>query len=203
MLDEHHRDLLGLPELPDLVDHAPALFGAHAGGGLVEQQHLGIEHQRQRDIEQLLVAMRQRRRGPVALAGEPEQFHRVLGAIAGFGQRKPSMHHAGAALIGADGGQHRLLHRERRENAGDLEGAADAVAHDLGRRAPGQIDAIEQDLAGIRLQRAGDQIEERALARAIGADDGGQRTVGEIERDVVGRLDAAEGFRERANLQHG
>ena len=186
-----------------LVDHAPALFGAHAGGRLVEQQHLGFEHQRQRDIEQLLVAMRQRRRGAVALAGQPQQFHRVLGAVAGLGQRKAPMQHAGAALIGADRGQHGLVHRQRRKNARDLKRAADAVAHDLGRRAPGHIDAVEQDLTGIRLQRAGDQVEERALAGAVRADHGGERTVGKIERDVVGRLDAAERFGEPADLQHG
>ena len=42
-----------------------------------------------------------------------------------------------AALIGADGGQHGLLHRQRRKDARDLERPADAVAHDLGRRAAG------------------------------------------------------------------
>ena len=68
---------------------------------------------------------------------------------------------------------------------------------------PAMIDAIEQDLAGIRSQCAGDQVEERALAGAIGTDHGGERTVGEIERDIVGRLDAAERFGKRAYLQHG
>ena len=97
----------------------------------------GIEHQRQRDIEQLLVAMRQRRRGAVALAGQAQQFHRVLGAVAGLGQREAPVQHAGAALVGADGGQHGLLHRERGKDARDLKRPADAVAHDLGRRTSG------------------------------------------------------------------
>ena len=88
MLDEDDRDLLALPEFPDLVDHPPAFFGAHAGGRLVEQQQLRIEHQRQCDIEQLLIAMRQCRRGAVALVGEPQQLHGIFGAAAGFSERK-------------------------------------------------------------------------------------------------------------------
>ena len=38
---------------------------------------------------------------------------------------------ADAALVGADRGEHGLLDRERGKDAGDLEGAADAVTHDL------------------------------------------------------------------------
>ena len=61
---------------------------------------------------------------------------------------------------------------------------------------PADVDAVEQDRPESGPQRAGDQIEERALAGAVGADHGGERTVGKVERDIVGRLDAAEGFRE-------
>jgi hypothetical protein len=77
------------------------------------------------------------------------------------------------------------------------------VAHDLGRRPPGHVDAVEQDLAGVRLQRAGDQVEERALAGAVGADHRGERAVSEVERDIVRRLDAAECFGKGTYLQHG
>ena len=115
VLDEHDRDLLPLPKLMDLVDHPPALFGPHAGGGLVEQQHLRIEHQRERDIEQLLVAMRQRRRDPVALAGKTKYLHRMFGTVAGFGEREAPMQQAGTALIGADRRQHRFMHGKRWE----------------------------------------------------------------------------------------
>src|SRR6185369_4260154 len=66
-----------------------------------------------------------------------------------------------------------------------------------------KFNAIEQNGAGIRLQRAGDQVEERALAGAVRADHGRERAVGEFERDVVRRLDAAERFGKPADLQHG
>lgn len=192
VLNEHHRDLLPLPEFIDLIDHAPALFGAHAGGWLVEQQNLRIEHQRQRDVEQLLVAMRKRRRGSVALAGEPQHLHGIFGAIAGFGQRKASVQYAGPALIRANRGQHGFMHRERGKNTGDLEGAADAMPNDVWWRATRQIHAIEQDAAGVGLQRTRDQIEKRALAGAVGADHRSQGSIRKIQCDVLGCLDAAE-----------
>src|SRR5262249_20145759 len=107
------------------------------------------------------------------------------------------------SLVGTDGSEHGLLHRERGEDARDLEGASDAVAYDLRRREPGKLDAVEPDLARVRPQGAGDQVEERALARAVRADHGGERAVREIERDVVGRLHAAKGLCEVADLQHG
>jgi hypothetical protein len=66
------------------------------------------------------------------------------------------------------------------------------MTYNIWRRPPGQVEAVEQDLAGVRPQRAGDQVEERALAGAVGADHGGERTIGEVERDIVRRLDAAE-----------
>ena len=204
MLDEHDRDLLRFPELPDLVDHAPALFGAHAGGRLVEQQHFWIEHQRQRDIEQFLVAMRQRRRGTVALAGKAEQFHGVLGAVAGLGKRKAPVQHAGAALVGAHRGQHRFLHRQRGKDARNLKRAADAVTHDIGRRPSGHVDAVEQDIwpeSGfsapvIRLKNV-------LLPAPLGPMTAVSEPSAKLERDIVGRLDAAKGFRECADLQHG
>ena len=59
VLDEDDGDLLALPEFAHLLDHAPALLRPHARRRLVEQQDLRLQHQRERDVEQLLVAMRQ------------------------------------------------------------------------------------------------------------------------------------------------
>src|SRR3954452_13837016 len=112
------------------------------------------------------------------------------------------MQHAGATLIGTDCGQHGFMHRKRGKNARYLKGAADAAPNDLGRRQPRQLETIEPDPAVVRLQRTGDQIEERALSCAIGADHGGQRSVGKTQIDIVGRLDAAERFGEPMHLEH-
>ena len=86
MLDEDQRELLALPELVHALDHAPALVGAHAGGRLVEQQHLGFEHQGERDVEQLLVAVRQVRGSDAELFREAEHLGDFEHAVAHLGR---------------------------------------------------------------------------------------------------------------------
>ena len=49
-----------LLELRDQVEHHRHLVDAHAGGGLVEHEDLGLERHQQRDLELALVAVRQR-----------------------------------------------------------------------------------------------------------------------------------------------
>jgi hypothetical protein len=174
---------------PHLVDHPPALLGA-LRRRLIGSSTLGSTPAPAR---YRAASGRHAKASPhFPLAGKIQQFHRVLGAFARLGQRETPVEHAGAALVGADRRQHRLMHCERGKNTRDLKRPADAVTHDLRRRTPGHVDAIEQDLAGVGPQRAGYQVEECALAGAIGTDHGRQRTVGEIKRNIVGRLDAAE-----------
>ena len=71
------------------------------------------------------------------------------------------------------------------------------------RERPTQARAIEGDGAGVRLQTAADQIEERALAGAVRADDRGERAGREGDRDVGDGRDAAEGFMQTLDLEHG
>ncbi len=52
---------------------------------------------------------------------------------------------------------------------------ADAGAGARLRRIAGHVAAVEADVAGIGLQRAGDQVEERRLAGAVRADDAERR----------------------------
>ena len=56
------------------------------------------------------------------------------------------------------------------EHAHELEGAREAEAGDLVRRHPGDVAPVEADDAGIRRQRAGDQIQRGGLAGAVGAE---------------------------------
>ena len=53
----------------------------HAGGRLIEQQHLGVERQRRGDLERALAAVGEFDRQPAGEFAEPdrgEQFHRPL-----------------------------------------------------------------------------------------------------------------------------
>ena len=57
----------------------------------------------------------------------------------------------------------------------DLEGAQHAAAEQLVGRQPGDVLAVEDDLAAIGRDIAGDQVEQRRFARAVRADQAGDR----------------------------
>ena len=54
-----------LLQVADLLAHLPAQPRVEIGQRLVEQQHRGLEHQRARDRDALLLAARQLRRQPL------------------------------------------------------------------------------------------------------------------------------------------
>ena len=57
---------------------------------------------------------------------------------------------------------------------------------------PGNVDAVEDDGAGIGAQQQVEMLEQDGLAAAAGADDGGDFAGGKIEGDAVEHLLAAE-----------
>src|SRR3984893_11747113 len=70
VLDDHQRAFL-LDRLQQFAGN-PALFQAHASGRLVQQQQFGFGRQRHRDLEPLLLPMRQCRGGMIRAIGKPE-----------------------------------------------------------------------------------------------------------------------------------
>ena len=84
--------------------------------------------------------------------------------------RRPACLSVGAGVhVGADDDV--VRHRHARERAHDLEGAADAGCAQLVRLAPDHIAAVEQDLPGVRLEEAVEQVEDRGLACPVRPDD--------------------------------
>ena len=81
---------------------------------------------------------------------------------------------------------------EIRQQRGDLERARQPEpAAPIGRQ-PGDVAAGEMNGAGIRHQLPGELADQRGLAGAVGADDRMQLARRDIERQIVGRDDAAE-----------
>ena len=72
------------------------------------------------------------------------------------------------------------------------KGAANAAADNLGAIQPGDGGAIEQHLATAHRQLAGDEVKQRCLARAIGADNRRERARFEAQADIIGGDHAAE-----------
>ena len=79
--------------------------------------------------------------------------------------------------------QHVLAAAQRREQARVLERLRDAEPHALVLGDAGDVAAVEADVAGRHRLRAQDQLEQRALAGAVGAD----QPVPRARLDVAGR----------------
>ena len=77
-----------------------------------------------------------------------------------------------------------------------LEGPDQARGRDRLRRAGGDVVAGEYDTAGIGRLEARDQVEQRGLAGAVRADDGGDAALGYIQVDGIDRDQAAEAARD-------
>ena len=71
-----------------------------------------------------------------------------------------------------DGDLQILPDRQLGKHFGDLERAGDAAPYPPRRQEPGNILAVEDDLARSLGEKAADQVEERGLAGAVRPDDG-------------------------------
>ena len=153
---------------------ARVLLRAHAGGRLVEEEKPRIAGERDGDLEAALVAMGQVLDRVVAPGGEADRREELLGArdeVAVVLALRPDVE---TGLHGLRGDAHVLEHAELREQVRDLERLGDAEMGEAVLRLGGDVAALEPDAPGARRERAGDEVEEGALAGAVRSDDRGQ-----------------------------
>src|SRR6478752_4020286 len=170
VVDEDDGPAFG--ELLDEGDGAVDVLDAHARGRLVEEQQLGVECHGDRELERALLAVGQRRGGCPGPVGEADLLEQLHGAVLERGhagdRAPPLLAHAGRA---GEGQLEVLAQGHRLEEARDLEGARDAERCDLLRGLAGDVLTVEEHGAGRRGQEAGEQVEERGLARTVWSDE--------------------------------
>jgi hypothetical protein len=79
--------------------------------------------------------------------------------------------------------------------------ASDAALGDLERPEPADALAAEDDASGVLPVHAVDRVEERRLARAVGADDRPALAFANAERDAVDGAQRAEADREAVEFE--
>ena len=96
-------------------------------------------------------------------------------------------------------------HGEVVEQLHQLEGAHQPASGDALWRNAGQLLVLEEDAAFGGVDEPGDHVEQRRLAGAVGADDGGDTLGGNLEAHVVDREQAVETARQFLDTQavHG
>ena len=95
--------------------------------------------------------------------------------------------------------QHVFEHRHADERPAQLEGACNAQPHDAVRSHAANRFAIEQDLAAIGRNEAGQQVVERGLAGAVGAKDADDFAFFDLHADALDRMQATKAFVQIAN----
>src|SRR5947208_2219885 len=94
-------------------------------------------------------------------------------------------------------------HRHPAERAHELPGARDAEPADALRTGVGDVGAREDDPSRVRVEIAGEAVEERGLAGAVRPDQPDDLARADREGDVLVGNEAAEALRDRAELEEG
>ena len=111
---------------------------------------LGFERQRERDIEQFLVAVGQDRGLDIGDLRQTHQLHHLVGAFMHTGRRKTVGQIAPLPEMGGNGGHQVFRHRHGRKAACHLERPPDAAVHPLRPGETNDVLTVEQHLAGSR-----------------------------------------------------
>src|SRR5215831_1593744 len=202
VLGEEQGEATLAPDALDEMDRLPRLLGGHAGGGLVEEKNGRLQGERDAQLDLLLVAVGEEARDLARLVEEADGGEQGLRLLAiqplHGGEKVPA-----APAMREKGGLDVLVHGELGEDVRALEGAAHAQAAEIVRRDARDLAIVEAHAARVGTQMPRDQVEERGLARAVGADDGADRAAGHAEAHAAHGLEAREALAEALDLKHG
>ena len=181
----------------------------HAGGDLIQQDDARLGHHGAAQFQKLLLTAGEIAGRFVHHMGKIEKIQNLAGT--GAHLRLPVAHQRGAK----PGGQQALAGLMRRhdhevfqrghgcEGMGNLKGAhKPLVKEHMGGKA-GDVLTVKKDPARIRAIEPGNDVEQRGLAGAIGADEAGDRACLHLQRTVIDGAHAPETQGHVDHLQRG
>ena len=208
MLNEQDGDAEAVPDGVDALQQLRRLGGVHTGGRLIQKQQLHVGGQCPCDLQLSLLTIGQtggQHLGLVLQMADSQQLH---GLFRNGLLRLPE-------LSGAEGGVEKVVfdvlgkggsdvvdHAHLLEQADVLEGTGHARRHKLMGLLSVERYAVEQYRAlGGRIH-AGEQVEHRGLARAVGADQAQQLALIDPDVEIVDGFQAAEADAQLFCLQY-
>ena len=202
VLDEHHRRLPLRESGHDGVHDGELLLAGDAAGGLVEEEQGRLARRGHGDVEQLPHALGHDGRRPIPIGLDPIDPQESLAGRDAVAARQ-GMEPGPAPAVGqAVSDQQIVEHRHRREDLRHLERATDAEPGDVAWPQADELLAPKADRPRARVRVAGDQVDERRLARAVRADDAHDLLGRDAHVDVPGGHDLIEQLGEPAHLEH-
>src|SRR5262244_3638305 len=153
---------------------------------LGEEHHLGLEGEGRSDLERPLASVGQlhgRRGGEAAQAHRLQELERPPVEAVQRALRAPEIEGATSAPLERDA--YVLQHGQMREDGGDLEGAHETLARDVGGTRARDVVPLEPDAAPGRSEEVGEQVETGGLARAVRPDEGVDAAPPHLEPHVL------------------
>ena len=200
MLDDDDIDRLS--QMANLLDRRFRLRRPHPANRFVQQQERRPGCQRDADLQQGDIAVRQGARRQIAQSFEPgllQYFIDAFGRPAESASVREGMHYALSRLRRDP---QILRHCHGIEHTFYLQRPAHSETADPVRRHPRNIGAAKPYRPGIRFEHPGNRIEQGGLASPVRADDRVQHVRFEVERDMIQRHQPAEAFGQVGDLQH-
>src|SRR5499427_10416302 len=202
VLDDNRRHGAGTHDRRHGIHDLRLLARAHPARRLVEKEQLWAQRIGHGDVEQLALALRQAASRHAALAVETEPAEHVEGFAADVlvvvrKRRDP----CDLALTREDRQRDIVENAKPVEEVDDLETARDARPDSFVYRGEGDVFALEQDPAAVRLEMPADQIDERSLAGAVRAHQREEFTLVDGEIHVVAGAQVAELLAEIERLE--
>ncbi len=191
VLDQHDRHFLA--QLQEQLHHARGFGDAETGHRLVEQQQLRPGRERDRKLEFALLAMAELGDRHIGAGRKTDAFERGRGSVAQtllFPRIAPEAE--GVPVMRLRCERDIVGGGEIRQQRGDLEGTREPERTTAIGRHVRDVAAAEKDAAGVRREMTGELADQRGLAGAVRADDRVQLAFRDVERNVIGREDAAE-----------
>ena len=172
--------------------HAVGLGRPQSGHHFIKQKQLRVGGKRACDLEPLAVRQGQGRRQLVAFSEQVEPAQHLVRMGAGRGEIGPMQHRADDDIV---------LDRQCRKRSHQLKGASYPTAADLIRPAP--IDTLtgEGDRTLVGREHAGDDVEQRRLARTVRTDDREDRALRNPKACIVDGKQTAKALADTINGQ--
>ena len=194
VLDEKDGETL-LRQLEQQVAEDLGLLRVEAGPGLVQEKQARVGGQRPGQLDEARQAGGHGVDPLGGRLGDADPLEDLLGDLL---RVRPVL---GPTTADLGGNEHVLPRRQRAEHLEALERSGQPQAGALVGLAPGDVFAVDQHLARRRLLQAGDDVEQRRLAGAVGADEAGDPTWIGGEIDVLQGHHAAETDADLLNRQ--
>src|SRR5271166_1970463 len=194
MFDPDDGDALR-SDIVDELHQRMRLSFSETPSDFVKQQQFRLGCERARQFKPLAVEQRERSGDPVRFVEQSRAVKQIDGAVVRLVRRTNL-----SSVHGAD--QKVFEDSHALEGQRHLIRAADACATPLVRREPRDVLSVENNLPSVGSKTAGDQVENRGLARAIGAEDAQRLPFRDFEREMVRNLQRPETLRDIFEGKH-